>query len=77
MSLTIAEINSLNIDLAFWQSKIKTKINQQRTHTFFAFGIFDAPSERAEKESFAEYWKIEEEIQTALSKIQKIKEKLR
>lgn len=77
MSLTTGEIGQLNCDLAELQAKVKSCIGRQRTHWMFAFGLFDAPSEKTEKVSFDTYWDLEKEIQDSLSKIQKIKEKLR
>lgn len=77
MSLTMGEINQLNIDLAFHQARVKSNVDKQRQHQLFAFGMYDAPSAATEKLSFETYWKCEEEIQSSLSKIQKIKEKLR
>ncbi|MCS5736791.1 hypothetical protein [Herbiconiux daphne] len=77
MSATTAEVSQLNIDLAYHQARVKRCIDNQRQHWMFAFGLFDAPSELTEKNSFETYWELESEIQTSLSKIQKIKEKLR
>ena len=77
MSLTPGEINQLNIDLATHQGKINAAVDSQSKHVFFAFGIYDAPSEQTELNSFEIYWELEIEIQKSLNKIQKIKEKLR
>lgn len=76
-SLTTGEINQLNIDLANLKAKVKRCVDKQNQHYLFAFRIYDAPSEKTEQESFNVYWELEQEIQTALNKIQKIKEKLR
>lgn len=76
-SPTIAEINQLNIDLAELNAFVKSAVTKQAQHYYFAFGIYDAPSEKTELMSFNTYWELETEIQKKLNKIQKIKEKLR
>lgn len=77
MSLTMGEINQLSIDLAFLQAQIKTCVDKQKVQFLFAFGVYDAPSDKVEKESAENYWALEKDIQNALKKVQKIKEKLR